>query len=110
MAILQPITKDNTAAPDNLQILAAAAADDATREAGRNCPPLSTSTSCFLNFHINFSPVHEVYKTADLLICLMNVRSLQWKSGKFLLAAFKKKGSRGMNKKLVEYVFPQCLL
>jgi hypothetical protein len=40
----------------------------------------------------------------------MDVKSLQWKSGKFLLAAFKKKGSRGTNKKIVEYVFPQCLL
>jgi hypothetical protein len=109
MAPLQPSTNHNVAAPDNLQILVAAAADDATSKAGRSCPPLSAS--CALHYHINCRRVPEIYTTADLPLGLMDVGSLQWKSGKkFLLTTFKKNGSRGRNKKLEEYVFPQCLL
>jgi hypothetical protein len=76
MTPLQPITNLNAAAPDNLQILAAVAADDATREAdGRTCPPLSTS--CALHYHINFRRIPEIYTTADLPLGLMDVGSAQ---------------------------------
>jgi hypothetical protein len=79
------------------------------REAdGRTCPPLSTS--CALHYHINFRRVPEIYTTADLPLGLMDVGSAKWKSSKFLLTAYKKNGSPGRKNKLVEFVFPQCLL